>query len=418
MISLYFKTIRLLFFSVCIILIHSIPKSVSAQGIQFKAGSFEQILAQAKSQNKAVFVEIYLNGCPHCEALAPVLTEKKVGDFYNSAFVSLKAEANSALAKSLQDKQKLYFPEFPLFFFFDASGKLLHQATPSDKPTRPEFIEEVLRHGTNALNPAVRTSSYPARFAQGERTPDFLINYGKYTKATRDTARLMEISNELARLFVQPADLESQVGFYILGRIIPDFQNPMAQYFFTHLDTYRSRYGVREIQQAGEGILFQTLYGHRTNDLTSKEVIDMRKAMESLGVPAAVVAMRTILKEIETLLREKNTAQATARFDAYQSASTLGLPDYAYLVRFFNEKAPDSSYAESLVRWVNRALTQVKPGQPARAEVAELYREQSEAYLRLGKKAEGKKAAETALALAKATKEALPSYEKQVAKFR
>jgi hypothetical protein len=139
--------------------------------------------------------------------------------------------------------------------------------------------------------------------------------------------------------------------------------------------------------------------------------------MESLGIPANVAAMRTILKELEAYFRESNTAAATARFDEYRRANALSLQDYAYLVRFFNEKATDTSHAASLVGWVNDALASLPPADRTKAEVAELYREQSEAYRRLGNNVEGKKAAEKALNIAKTAKVKLDSFVKQLGRF-
>ncbi len=392
-------------------------QNVLSQGIYFQEKDIDQLAAVAKQQGKSVFVEIYLKGCPHCEALAPVLEEKKVGDYFNPKFVSAKYEANTPLSKALQEKKKLHYPEFPLFFFFDAEGSLIHQASPSDKPTRPEFIEEVLHHASDALSPATRTSSYAARYQQGDRNLDFLINYAKYAKTTRDTLQTIALANEFGKIFTQPTDLESPYGFYIISRFINDFNNPMAQYFFRHLDTYRSKHGAKESQQAGENILFQSLYGKNSDALPSTEVVAMRKAMESLGVAPNVAGMRTILKELEAYFREKNTAAATTRFDEYQTDNFLRTTDYAYLVRFFNEKAPDNSYAQKLISWTDKALKAVRTDEQSKPEVAELHREQSEAYLRLGKKEEGKKAAEKGLAAAKIAKEKTETYEKQLGKF-
>ncbi len=416
MLSFFDKNMRLLFLLLLSILGGNIVSL--AQGIQFQEKDIDQLVAEAKRQNKLVFVEINLKGCPHCEALSPVLDEKKVGDFFNPKFVSAKYEANSPLSKTLQEKKKLHYPEFPLFFFFDADGKLIHQASPSDKPTRPKFIEEVLRHASDALSPATRTSGYAARYQQGDRTLDFLINYAKYTKATRDTVQSIVLADEFGKIFTQPSDLESPYGFYVISRFISDFNNPMAQYFFQHLDTYRTQHGVRESQQAGENILFQSLYGKNSDNLSSTEVVAMRKAMESLDIAPNVAAMRTILKELEAYFREKNTAAATARFDEYQTDNFLKTTDYAYLMRFFNEKAPDNFYAEKLITWTDKALKAVRPNEENKPEVAEIHREQSEAYWRLGKKEEGKRAAEQGLAVAKLAKEKTGSYERQLGKFK
>ncbi|MFB9292763.1 hypothetical protein ACFFSP_04760 [Persicitalea jodogahamensis] len=411
------KNITIQLLSLLMVLIVGTSGTLLAQGIQFQEKDIDQLAVEAKKQGKLVFVEMYLKGCPHCEALAPVLEENKVGEFFNPKFVSAKYEANAPLSKALQEKKKLHYPEFPLFFFFNADGELIHQASPSDKPTRPEFIEEVIRHANEALSPATRTSSYATRYQNGERNLDFLINYAKYAKTTRDTAQSIALATEFGKIFVRPDDLESTYGFYVISRFINDFQNPMAQYFFQHLDTYRSRHGARPAQDAGENILFQSLYGKGSDKLSSKEITAMRQALESLGVAPNIASMRTILKELEAYFREKNTAAATARFDEYQAGNLLRTTDYAYLMRFFNDKAPDPAYAEKLIGWTDKAIKAVNTYDQNKPEVAELYREQSEAYFRLGKKEEGKKAAEKALAIAKLAKDKPDSYEKQLAKF-
>ncbi len=400
------------------IFIFGINKIAMAQGVRFQEKDIDQLVAEAKQQGKMVFVEIYLKGCSHCEAIAPVLEEEKVGDFFNPKFVSAKYEANTPFSKGLQEKKNLYFPEFPLFFFFDADGNLLHQASPSDQPTRPEFIAEVLRHANEALAPATRTSGYAARYGQGDRDPNFLLNYAKYAKTTRDTTQMTALSDEFGRVLTQPADLESPYGFYVISRYISNFQNPVAQYFFKNLATYRTKHGGPQTLQAGESILFQSLYGKNSDTLTAHEITTMRQAMESLGVAPNVAAMRTIVKELEAYFREKNTPGAVARFETYQQSNFLWTSDYAYLMRLFNEKATNLSYAAPMVRWIDEALVTLKPEEKNKAEVAEVYREQSEAYRRLGKNPEGKRAAETALTIARTLKEKTDSYDKQMAKFR
>jgi hypothetical protein len=139
--------------------------------------------------------------------------------------------------------------------------------------------------------------------------------------------------------------------------------------------------------------------------------------MVSLGNPANVADNRTILKELEAYFREKATDAATIRFDQYQTVNKLGLPDYAYMVRCFNENASTDAYAEKLISWVYRAVKDLKPADRSKAEVAELYREQSEACRRMGKITEGKKAAETTLTIAKTVGEKTNSFDKQLGKF-
>ena len=393
------------------------------QGIKFEEGNFSQLLSIARQQNKLLMVEIYLNGCPHCAALAPVLQEKKVGDFFNKAFVNAKIEANSNTSKELQMQKGLTYPEFPLFFFFDANGQLVHQAAPAEKSNRTDFINEVLRHGNEALTPGLRTSNYANLYAKGERDINFLVNYGKYAKATKDNNRLTQIGNDIAKAFTKPADLESATGFYVISRLINDFQNPMAKHFFANLPKYK-KYNTAEnpkaVQDAVDGIIYTTLYGQRADKLSSAEIIAMRNAMITPTTPAKVVAPRTILKELEAIFREKNTIAATNRLNEYKKLVPMQFQDYSYLVRYFNEKATDNSYVPSLITWVNEGVKTFKPSDPnhTKKALADLHAEQANAYLRIGKKVEAKKAAQEAFNIAKAANIDTKPYADTLAKIK
>lgn len=394
---------------------------VFSQGIKFEEGNFQQLVNLARQQNKLLMVEVYLNGCPHCAALAPVLQEKKVGEFFNPAFVSSKIEANSPISKELQQQKGITYPEFPLFFFFDANGQLIHQAAPAERPNRAEFISEVIKHGNEALTPALRTGNYAARYAKGERGLEFLVNYGKYAKATKDVSRQTQIGTDFAKLLTKPADMESANGFYIISRLINDFQNPLAKHFFANLPKYQ-KYNNAEnpkaVKDAAEAIIYNTLYGARTNSLKSSEVVAMREAMVKLGNPAKVVAPRTLLKELEAHFREKNTPAATARFNEYRKVATMDFLDYSYIVRLFNEKANDNSYVPALVGWVTDGAKLFNTGNAnhTKDKLADLHNERSKAYLKIGKKAEAKKAAQDALTIAKTTKIDTKPYTDQLAK--
>jgi hypothetical protein len=388
------------------------------QGINFLEGGFYSVADAAKRANKTLFVEVYLTGCPHCAALAPILEDKKVGDYFNTHFVSYKVEANSVDSKLLQQQKGITYVEFPLFFFFDPnSGQLIHQAAPSEKPNRAEAIEEVIKHGKDAADPSQRTSAYAGRFAKGDRDLGFLINYGKYAKATKDLDKLWLINQEMGKLIVLPSDLQSPVCFYIIQRLINDFSNPIAAYFFNNLPKYRAKFPAKDIKEAGESILYYTMYGKRANEITASEIVEVRKAFIKLGITPEIAGSRTILKELEAYFRAKATVKATARLNEYRRSAPMVITDYAYLVRYFNEKATDNSYIPSLLTWVSDGLKLAKPTERNSKEVAELYVEQSKALMRIGKKEEAKKAAQIALTTAKAAKIEVKPYIDELARI-
>ena len=376
--------------------------SIFAQGINFHNTTFQQASEAAKKANKILFVEVYLNGCPHCAALAPILQEKRVGDFYNTNFVSIKIEANSEDSKFLQQQKGLAYVEFPMFFFFDQiTGTTIHQASPAEQKNKNIAIEEVIKHGTEALNPNLRTISYPNRFAKGERDFLFLVNYAKFAKATKNSEMLHQLNIEIAKIVTKPVDLEGETGFYLIQRLIDDYENPIAKYFFRNLEKYKSKYSSKDVKDAGENIIYTTLYGSN-KEIPVQEIKNIRQSLIKLGVPAQLADARTVLKEIEAYFKSKNTLKATERLNEYRKTQKLTIQDYAYLIKYFNEKATDNSYTKSQLIWVEEAL-KLAPKKDKK-EVADVYLEQGKTFLRLNKKDYAKKSFNNAVKIAQMLK--------------
>ncbi|ADB40291.1 thioredoxin family protein [Spirosoma linguale] len=388
-------------------------------GVQFRSGTFQSALALAKTMNKPLLVEVYLTGCPHCEALAPVLAEKAVGDYLNAHFVSWQVEANAVESVALQKEQSIAYPEFPLFLFFDPAGKLIHVGTPAEQPTRSAFIEEVISIGRVALEPSRRTEGYVARFAAGERDLSFLIQYGKYAKTRRDNALLHTISDAIGHQLLSPEQIQSPPGFYCLQRLIDDVDNPAAVYFFQHLSAFTMSYPVKDVKEAGESIVFRSLYGVKSDQYPAQKISQMRAYMVALGVPTQEAASRTLLKELDAYLRTKNMQGALLRFNDYRREnSSIGLADYAYLMHYFNEKATDDTYLSEMPVWASAGLKTLPAEQQNAPQVADIYYELAVAYHKMGQNANALNQARQGLNIAQKAKLNTQRFVDQVAAYQ
>jgi thioredoxin-related protein len=381
-----------------------------AQGIIFQKIPLKTHWQKTTASTKPLFVEVYLKGCPHCESLAPILREKEVGDFFNKHFVSYQIEANAKESADLQKQFGITYPEFPIFLFFE-KNTLVHIATPAEHTDKAAFIKEVLQHGRTALNPTQRTATYPQRFQEGERDLMFLINYAKTTKVFKDTKTLHLLNQHLANAITQPQDRLGQVGFYVLKRFMDDFQNPLSVFFFQNIVRYQQQYGAKEPKEAGETIIFHTLYGPRGDSLSVTEIQQMREAMVKLGVEANEAASRTLLKELEAYFRAANTIGAVHYFNQYRRNSVIDANTYAYLLRFFNEKATDLSYLPEMQQWANDGLQRLQPTEKNTQVEADFYYEWAECLRRMNKKEVAKSLAQKSLDLATLAKVDLKKYQ-------
>lgn len=65
-----------------------------AQGIQFQNGSWKDIVALAKKENKLIFMDIFTEWCGPCKKMSSeIFTLKDVGDYYNKNFINYKIDA-------------------------------------------------------------------------------------------------------------------------------------------------------------------------------------------------------------------------------------------------------------------------------------------------------------------------------------
>ena len=380
--------------SICLFLVMGTLSVVKAQGVQFTENNLRNVFNQARTQNKLVFVEVYSSTCHVCQSFIPIFNQKQVGDFYNQSFVNYKIEVNSPDFQQFILAKKIFVPSLPLLLYFDGNQNLQHLAV-----IEPS-AQNVLQQGQIALNPAQRASSMRQRFASGERSGQFLIDLGMYSRVVSDTAMNLKAMDAYAKQQPQNA-YQNQNNFLVLQRLIMDVDNPLATYFLGHLPEYSKKYDPKLVQNTAENIIMYSLFSSRGNKYGSKKVIQMREYLTKAGIGAQVARNRVLLPLLNAYLREKNPAQAVAVVNTHATQVPMKAPDYIYLIRYFNEKSPDASYVPSAQNWFNSGLKTVGANSK---EAADLHYQMAVAYKKAGNKTEATRTAQRSVAIAKAAK--------------
>lgn len=381
--------------------------SVVAQGIQFRSGTLNTVFDAARKAKKPVFIEVYSETCHVCQSFIPTLQQPAVGKFYNSRFINTKIDIGSKETVAFLDKKHLFVPSLPLFLYFDGQGNLIHMAMSNNSAT------EVIRHGTAALNPAARSSTMRKRYEAGERSVNFLIDYGMYARVTRDTVTNIRVMNEYASQ--QPAgSFANNTNWLVLQKLILDVDNPLFQYMIGHLDQYIKPYTAEMVKNVGENILMSSLYSSRGHQYSATKIIQIRNQLQQVGIDGRVASNRTLLPEVNAYFRAGQTAKAASRMDDHIAQSQFSTPEYLYVIRLFNRKSADASDAPTVAKWANKAILQAK----SPTEQADLYYELAEVYRRSGKSAEGLKAAQKSLEMAKTAKMDTRRNTTQIGQFK
>lgn len=96
------------------------------KGIQFFKGTFKEALAEAKAQNKPVFIDIYAVWCGPCKWMtANTFTNREAAKFYNDNFINYKIDAERGEGPYVARKYGIR--GYPTLLYLDGDGQVLHK---------------------------------------------------------------------------------------------------------------------------------------------------------------------------------------------------------------------------------------------------------------------------------------------------
>ena len=102
--------------------------AASGSEIQFKSGTWKDILALAKKENKPIFLDISASWCGYCKRMkANVFTDIEVGKLYNSTFINVAVDGEKGDGVELAKKYGV--KGYPTFVFLNPDRSLAYQTS-------------------------------------------------------------------------------------------------------------------------------------------------------------------------------------------------------------------------------------------------------------------------------------------------
>ncbi len=157
---------RILF---CTIIL-SIGHFLSAQGIEFFEGQFNDALQKARTENKLIFVDAYADWCGPCKRMAKlVFTQEVVGNYYNENFINVKMNVETPQGKSFRKEYPL--SSLPTLFFINGDGEVVHKAVGGKSE------DQLINLGNVAKSKINTYKEFALQYEEGKRDPELILNY-------------------------------------------------------------------------------------------------------------------------------------------------------------------------------------------------------------------------------------------------
>jgi len=173
--------------------------NTNAQGIEFFQGSFEEAKAEAKKQDKLIFMDAYAAWCGPCKRMAKnVFPKKEAGDYFNANFINFKQDMEKGEGRKLAKKYGV--GSYPTLIFIDFNGDVVYKT----KGARSS-AQALINLGKKALQPSKKTLKLlKSKWDNGNREKPFLKQYIKVK------ALLGENNNEVLTAYLNTLTTEEK----------------------------------------------------------------------------------------------------------------------------------------------------------------------------------------------------------------
>lgn len=272
----------------------------SSTGIKFFKGTWAEVVAKAKAENKLIFADFYTQWCGPCMNMAEgVFTLPTVGDFYNSNFINVKIDAEEAEGSVLAKKYGVR--SYPTYAFIDPNTQEnLHRSGST------QTAEVFIFTGQSALTPNMRSFYMDSEFDKGNTDREFLKGYIRYAYSVykRDNAKAA-----LAKLIGGGAKLSDADIWPIYVDCIQGMDTPYIQEISDNYAEFCKLFGKKAVDAK---LAKETTYGDvaKIKALCDFEGKSFNVSMIEIGQLQRAQNYDALAKAIDALIADPSVNQS------------------------------------------------------------------------------------------------------------
>ncbi len=350
------------------------------RSIEFHHGTFKEILASAKKENKMIFIDCFTTWCGPCKFMSKnIFTNDSVADFYNQNFINAKIDMEKG--EGLDIAKKYQVRNYPTMLYLNAEGLQLHRVCGSSE--NHEFIE----NGRVALDPAQRLATRTEKFRGGKVGAEYA---GKYFSLLEGAC--LSKKEALSDYFnhVDQQEFSSKGNWEIIEEYVTDYFSEPFQNFEKEKDVFSKQYGVDVINEKITKVTTMGLYAAiDNNDMIGYSSIKEKLLSAKTNETDKIILESEIYKSQKQKDWKNYASNVLDYMSRYSPEEANELNNYAWT---FYEHVDDAALLSKAASWAMTACQLENNYANNDTYAAVLFK--------LGKKQEARAAADKAIAIA------------------
>lgn len=163
-------------------------EATEGEGMNFIEKPFDELLTQAKEENKVIFIDAYTTWCGPCKMMAAkVFPAAEVGEVYNERFINAKFDMEKGEGPALAQRYSVM--AYPTYLFVDGNGDIVHKGI--GYIPQEEFLALAdAAIGENSLGVMNK------RYDGGDRSGEFLATYSQVLIDVYEEEKAGRVSGE------------------------------------------------------------------------------------------------------------------------------------------------------------------------------------------------------------------------------
>ena len=224
------------------------------EGVNFRKLTFTEALAQAKQENKLVFMDCYTSWCGPCKNMTEkVFPQKAAGDYFNPRFVCVKYDMEKGEGVALAKQFDVH--AYPTFIIIRPDGTVQHKLVGGDN------LENFIARVEKGMNEKTSLLYMNQVYRQGNMSNLELMEYkNALSEADNDKEAARVYQELLNRLTEQEKTQKEYWSLYTDGSCT--IGSPMFDFLLAHLPAIRKNVGENTVDRFVYNHYARTLQDH------------------------------------------------------------------------------------------------------------------------------------------------------------